>query len=1395
MSHHLKKYFLKIALLVFAGGIMPSAKATTDTWQGNTSTNWNTAANWLAGSVPAASDTLVFTNAGSAGAGLNNDIAAGRVFNGVIFTNGAGAFMISGNTFGLNGTIANFSTNVQNLNANIILTNAGIINASATNILIGGNISDNGSNCNLTLNGGKGVTLSGSNSFGGTLAINSGTVLIISSTNNLGGGTNLTFGGNSSSSISTAASVKIPANDQVAVGTGSTASFTSSSSGKVFEIAAKITGAGGAKVGSSSGTVRFSNDASDYTGNFSTGYGTIEFTSVANGGSPSALGAGTGSFTIGNSLSVGTFRFIGVTNCATTRAIVWSATSGTLNLDASGGGTVAFLAGGALRSGSGNITLNLQGSNSGTNTLAQIINDGAASGTTTLAKSGLGNWVLTAANTFSAGVNLNGGNLQVVSTENSGVSGPLGNSGAINFNGGTLQFSAANTFDYSPRFSTAAGQAFSFDGNGQTVTLATALNSSNGTLTVNSALPGGKIILARTNILSGVTVLGGTLSVSNDATLGLTTNYVVLNGGTLSPATNFHYNINRTLALGTSGGTLDIPAGVTLTFDGNMYDSGGSGSLVKNGAGTLAMSTYASSPYVTYTGNTVISNGTLSVSGSGVIGASNNLVIASGATFDVTGVSSGYTLGGAQTLVAGNGTSVVKGKLTLPSTAVLALFWTNGVPSLTIYSNKLTLNNNLTTVTVAGGTPLPVGVYKIISKGTGGSVAGNVTNSLVNVAGAGALAGASLQITSSELYLNVHGSSATTTTLTTSTNVISYGNSVTLTASVSPTNATGIMTFTDSTTTYGTAALSGGQASLVLGAGALNAGVYTMSVSYNGNATYGPSVSGGLTQTVNQATVTVVANNLTRWTGNANPALTVSYIGFAAGDTAAVLSGAPNLTTTATLASPAGNYPITITAGTLADTSGNYLLSFTNGILSVTAPALPYPQGTAFPLMLYQVVDAPSAAAVAGYGWNIIQTYQQQTNSDINSYLQLAAGYSLAGSAHIPCYGDASTNFVEWPQAQVQAWIQGSMTNSNMAWWDMPEEMRSWMTTEVKLQKDYRAWVRLYDTNGPRPVYEYTPNARTATNQIAIVTNLDVIGCGAYCEAVGQPHAWVRYKIQEAGLRAVKLGGCTIGSNYLANQKTVVAVLYLADPGSITLPTPDQSYHDVWSSIASGAQGINVYSYWHGVHDNPVLTNNLNAFNLAAAQISGSEIGTVILYGTPKTNVNFIVTAGPTNTDSFLPGDGSTWQYPSLNVLCKTWSTNAYVIVVNSTSNTVSAVITNLPATNGTASLPFELRSLPVSGGTLSDTFAPWGVHIYKIAVAAAPASPPAINSIVIGGSSVVLNCTGTAYAGYILQRSTNLANATGWINVATNNASGTGFVLFTNSVSSGAAFYKLQAQ
>ena len=90
-------------------------------------------------------------------------------------------------------------------------------------------------------------------------------------------------------------------------------------------------------------------------------------------------------------------------------------------------------------------------------------------------------------------------------------------------------------------------------------------------------------------------------------------------------------------------------------------------------------------------------------------------------------------------------------------------------------------------------------------------------------------------------------------------------------------------------------------------------------------------VSGTLT--VSPATLTVTANDLTRPEGEANPPLTYTFSGLVNGDTISVVSGTPILSTTATIVSPNGQYPIAIAVGTLS--AANYDFTTVDGTLTV----------------------------------------------------------------------------------------------------------------------------------------------------------------------------------------------------------------------------------------------------------------------------------------------------------------------------------------------------------------------------------------------------------------------------------------------------------------------------
>jgi autotransporter-associated beta strand protein len=111
----------------------------------------------------------------------------------------------------------------------------------------------------------------------------------------------------------------------------------------------------------------------------------------------------------------------------------------------------------------------------------------------------------------------------------------------------------------------------------------------------------------------------------------------------------------------TGAGGLTITGGSNTTFSGRIR---GATKLTYAGGGTLTLNGNN-----TYTGATVISNGTLALGASGSIAGSASVAISSGATFRVSALAAGFTLGGGKT-ISGNGT--VAGRLIVASNAVVS---------------------------------------------------------------------------------------------------------------------------------------------------------------------------------------------------------------------------------------------------------------------------------------------------------------------------------------------------------------------------------------------------------------------------------------------------------------------------------------------------------------------------------------------------------------------------------------------------------------------------------------------------------------------------------------------------------------------------------------------------
>ncbi|WP_375583664.1 MBG domain-containing protein [Cyclobacterium xiamenense] len=106
------------------------------------------------------------------------------------------------------------------------------------------------------------------------------------------------------------------------------------------------------------------------------------------------------------------------------------------------------------------------------------------------------------------------------------------------------------------------------------------------------------------------------------------------------------------------------------------------------------------------------------------------------------------------------------------------------------------------------------------------------------------------------------------------------------------------------------------------------AGDYPISLTGGADDNYEIELKNGML-TVGKAKVTITADNKSKIYGEENPSLTFTYDGLVNGDTKVATE--PSIATTATAASAAGEYPITLTGG--AD--DNYEIELVNGTLTV----------------------------------------------------------------------------------------------------------------------------------------------------------------------------------------------------------------------------------------------------------------------------------------------------------------------------------------------------------------------------------------------------------------------------------------------------------------------------
>ena len=738
------------------------------------------------------------------------------------------------------------------------------------------------------------------------------------------------------------------------------------------------------------GTLIFNrSDASTYSGIIS-GSG-----AVTKAGAGTLTLTGSNSFTGGVTISSGSLVMGSSTGLGSGGSL--AVNGGTLDLSGNSL-TVNALSGssaGTIQSGvAGAITLTASAATS--STFAGTIQNGL--GTVGFTKSGAGTLTFSGSNGYTGRTQVNGGTLALNNTS------ALAGTGTLSFGGGSLQYSASNTRDYSAKI-LSSGSAISIDTNGQSVTFASGLDSSNtGGLTKTGL--GTLTLTASNGYTGGTTISSGTLQVGNGGTTG-SINGNVVNNATLafnrSNASIFSGVISGTGGLAISGsGAVTLTGNNTYTGVTTVRQTGAAGSVVLqigNGgttgsiAGNVVITATSSADYslvfnrsddLTYSGTITAANGpggmrklgagTLTLTGSFQTGA--GIKVSEGAVQIGDGGTTGAFNGAV--VLENNSSFIYNRSVDLTRYSLLS-----GTGTL-IKRGAGTLTLGGTSNTYSGGTTISGGALATDTSGalpTGGAV--TITSGTLDLSGYSATIGT---LSGSSGGTITSGSAGSITLTSTSATNSTYAGTIT--------NGLGTMAFTKQGA--GTLTLSG--TSSYTGATTISGGVLAYGVSNAlSNSTAVTVAGGGLG--IGSYTDTVASFTITSGSLFGSGKLTAATYALGGGTVAGNLgTGSMTVTANSNLNGTADVISVSLNSGTLALGSAG---RFTSNQVALTGSS-----GASIGLGGTESVGSLAGGFNVALGSATLSTGNDNTSTTYSGILSGSGGLTKAGTGTFTLSGN-----------------------------------------------------------------------------------------------------------------------------------------------------------------------------------------------------------------------------------------------------------------------------------------------------------------------------------------------------------------------------------------------------
>ncbi len=308
-------------------------------------------------------------------------------------------------------------------------------------------------------------------------------------------------------------------------------------------------------------------------------------------------------------------------------------------------------------------------------------------------------------------------------------------------------------------------------------------------------------------------------------------------------------------------------------------------------------------------------------------------------------------------------------------------------------------------------------------------------------------------------------------------------------------------------------------------------------------------------------------------------------------------------------------------------------------------------------------------------------------------------GYDEVADATV----DQMNIWISQIEFQIQDAVNNPQLNPNIvAWYLGPEECRWWKAKEVELLSHMYNLVKTIDPNN-RPAFMYNPQLATHERLLYLKDYLDFWTLGIYPHIAGNDHQRIQVRHQ---MEVMKEANRILIVTHNEPPKPIVPVLEMYESTTHPYNTADTTLitefvrHDAYVAIANGATGILIWSM--GNRSGFVnYSRYYRAWSQFSKETNEQGLRKVFLDGIIQNLAYIEVNTGQDSIQFIWNTVNET--YPSLSF--REWEFNgaSYMLVVNSSEDSVGFTIRNINVLSGSIYWDmFNGAQYTITGDTLN---------------------------------------------------------------------------------------------